>query len=76
LEKEFASDVICPVNSISMKKEAYLDYNLEKDKRVGLMGCYCKEYAIENNKDWYDMTFEELVAPGTKVEGEDYKYCK
>jgi hypothetical protein len=31
LEKEFNSDVICPVNSLEMKKEAYEDYILEKD---------------------------------------------
>lgn len=41
LEKEFTSNVVCPVNSLDIKKEAYLDYHLEKDLRIGLMGCYC-----------------------------------
>lgn len=76
MEKEFRSDVICPVNSIEMKKEAYLDYNLEKDQRIGLIGCYCKEFAIKQPNQILDHSFKEFVEPGQELNGEDYKYCK
>jgi hypothetical protein len=46
LEKEFTSNVICPVDSIDMKIEAYNDFILPIDERIGLMGCYCKAYGI------------------------------
>jgi len=43
LNKEFTSDVVCPVNSLDIKNEAFYDYYVDKNQTIGLMGCYCKE---------------------------------
>jgi len=54
--------------------EAFQDYNNEKEDRIGLMGCFCKEYAIKNPKTFASLSFEELAE--TVDPSEDYLYCK
>ena len=74
LEKEFAVTVQCPANSTDLKQQAWEDYSLEKEDRIGLMHCYCLDYTKKYNKKVIDVSFEEFADP--VLEDYNYKLCQ
>ena len=60
LKREFNVSVECPSTILEMKEDAFFDYILPKEERIGYMHCYCLEQYKTNLLEATKIDFSEF----------------